>query len=386
MKCRGLLRRTQLGWNNGLFINIYWVSQLIGLEYPAHNFKILLPWPGRRFNLICDSANAFEDKLMFWNPSHASEVTIPSDNVLVMHESVFGCVLDGVLIHACLRRLPSLRSHFTSALFAIDINLDLMKIALMIFYDEIVLSFSRIWRFIVFSFSLFMASLDKSWKETFAAKVRVDDFITGIWDFFECLANRNILLRLWWTISQSDQQHTFTTATSAEKSSSINDTTLVFRVPCLSHYRYLQSWVVCLSRFPRLFAHSVNWNCLHVGNMMAVLSSNCRLDMGPDHRHKKCFLFKFLTSGDHRSDPIKRTTRRELLSEKINYFVQIIPCHVLVIIISLFFSSLRQIISSPVLLLRSKFDCWSREETQYPLDCRHRRLLLLFSCSIIDDR
>lgn len=199
MKCRGLLRRTQLGWNNGLFINIYWVSQLIGLEYPAINFKTLLPWPGRRFNLICDSANAFEDKLMFWNPSHASEVTIPSDNVLVMHESVFGCVLDGVLIHACLRRLPSLRSHFTSALFAIDINLDLMKIALMIFYDEIVLSFSRIWRFIVFSFSLFMASLDKSWKETFAAKVRVDDFITGIWDFFECLANRNILLRLWWT-------------------------------------------------------------------------------------------------------------------------------------------------------------------------------------------
>lgn len=40
--------------------------------------------------------------------------------------------------------------HITLPLFAIDINLDLMKIALMIFYDEIVLSSSRILRFIVF--------------------------------------------------------------------------------------------------------------------------------------------------------------------------------------------------------------------------------------------
>lgn len=120
---------------------------------------------------------------MFWNPSHASKVTTQFENVPVMFEIVGG------VSGSSKPRLPQttpilLRSHFTSPLFAIDINLDLMKIALMIFYDEIVLSFSRIWQFIVFSLAFYGIIRQKAREETFAAKVRVDDFITGIWIIF----------------------------------------------------------------------------------------------------------------------------------------------------------------------------------------------------------
>lgn len=106
---------------------------------------------------------------------------------------------------------------------------------------------------------LFMRSLDKSWAR---GNIHCESscwwLYYGDLKYFFHSSKRNILLRLWWTISQSDQQHTFTTATSAEKVHQSTTRRLVFRVPCLSHYRrYLQSWVVCLSRFPRLFAHSV---------------------------------------------------------------------------------------------------------------------------------
>lgn len=117
---------------------------------------------------------------------------------------------------ACLRRLRLLRSHFTSPLFAIDINLDLMKIALMIFYDEIVLSSTRIWRFIVFSFAFYEIIRQKP-RGNICCESSCWWLYYGDLNSFFHSSKRNILFHLWWTISQSDQQHTFTTATSAEK-------------------------------------------------------------------------------------------------------------------------------------------------------------------------
>lgn len=200
---------------------------------------------------------------MFWNPSHASEVTISSDTSECAGHAC-DCLRSSWLLvevrsQACLRRLRLLRSHFTSPLFAIDINLDLMKIALMIFYDEIVLSSTRILRFIVFSLAFYEIIRQKP-----RGNIRRESSCWWLYygdlnSFFHS-SKRNILLRLWWTISQSDQQHTFTTATSAEKSSSINDTTTRFSGSLLKSLSSLFTKLSCLfvEISSRLFAHSVN--------------------------------------------------------------------------------------------------------------------------------
>lgn len=148
-----------------------------------------------------------------------------------------------------------------------------------------------------------MRSLDKSREETFAAKVRVDDFITGIWIISSILQSETFFFVY---DGQSPKAISNTPLQRLPRQKKVHQSMtrrLVFRVPCLSHYRrYLQSWVVCLSRFPRDFSHtaSIRNVCMwELWRLCTALINN--LTWVRAHRHKKCFLFKFLTSGDHRA-------------------------------------------------------------------------------------
>lgn len=84
---------------------------------------------------------------------------------------------------------------------------------------------------------LFMGSLDKSCEETFAAKVRVDDFITGIWNTFPILQRETFFFVY---DGQSPRAISNTPLQRLPRQKKVHQSTtrrLVFRVPCLSHYR-----------------------------------------------------------------------------------------------------------------------------------------------------